>query len=528
MLLKPILSTFGLLSRGKGIEYVIRALPKVIKKHPSVLYLIIGETHPDIRRKEGEKYRNLLSSLVTKLHLSNHVKFYDQYVELEELIGFLKATDIYISSSINPNQAVSGTLSYALGTGRAVISTDFAQAKEIITPDIGRLVPIQDPPSLTTTILDLLSDKKKLNKMHLAAFNATRPMLWSNVASQYSNLLTQAVLPPINLAHLKKMTDSFGLFQFAVFTTPDKNSGYTLDDNARALIVCNQLTMYPHKSRGLNRLISIYLSFIRKCQQSNGTFLNYLDSDKKPTEQNIQEDISDANARALWALTEIIKNPKQSPSIKNKARKIFLCALPHVRSYAHLRSKAFAIKALVSIPNSLPLIGELAASLALALKTNSNSSWQWFESHLGYNNALLSESLLIAGLLLKNDEYVQMSKSSLQFLINQTFSTNMYLPIGHTDWYKQNEKRSFFDQQPEDPTSMILALKTFYHETKDEVYKNLAIKCFSWFFGNNSLHQSLYDYETGGCYDGLHPDRVNLNQGAESLVSYLLARLAIA
>lgn len=381
-----ILSTFGLLSRGKGIEYVIKALPEVVKKHPSVLYLIIGETHPDIRRKEGEKYRNQLSSLVTKLHLSNHVKFYDQYLELEELIGFLKATDIYISTSINPNQAVSGTLSYALGTGRAVISTDFAQAKEIITPEIGRLVPIQDSPSLTATILDLLSDKKKLNKMHLAAFNTTRPMLWSSVALQYSNLLAQAVLPPINLDHLKKMTDSFGLFQFAVFTTPDKNSGYTLDDNARALIVCNQLAAHSHQPRGINRLTSIYLNFINKCQQPDGTFLNYLSSDKEPTEQNIQEDLSDANARAVWALAEIIKNPKQMLVVKNKARKIYLRALPHLKSYAHLRSKAFAIKALVSMPESLPLIDELAASLALSLKTNSNDSWQWFESHLGYNN----------------------------------------------------------------------------------------------------------------------------------------------
>ena len=214
---------------------------------------------------------------------------------------------------------------------------------------------------------------------------------------------------------------------------------------------------------------------------------------------------------------------------------MFLLALPHAHTLTHLRSKAFIVKALATAQEALPshskelleLIEQIATSLALALKTNSNESWQWFEDHLGYNNAILSESLLIAGSLLKNEEYLRLGASSLQFLINETFSTNMYIPIGHSHWYKQNEKRSHFDQQPEDPASMILALTTAYKITGTESYKNLANKCFSWFLGNNNLHQSLYNYETGGCYDGLHPDRINSNQGAESLVSYLLSRLAI-
>lgn len=530
-----VLSTFGLLSRGKGIEYVIQSLPKVIKKYPNVLYLIIGETHPSVRRSEGESYRQELSNLVARLSLDDHVKFYDQYLDLQDLIDFLKATDIYISTSINPNQAVSGTLSYALGTGRAVISTQFPQAKEIVTSDIGRLVPIKDPLSISTSLLDLLSDNNRLQQMNQSAYEATRPMLWSNVSKQYSELLAQVVLPPIDLKHLKKMTDVFGLYQFAVFTNPDKNSGYTLDDNARALIVCNQLSTQEHKPKGLDQLTSVYLNFIQKCQLDNGKFLNYLDVNQNPTKQNDREDLSDANARAIWALGEIISNHRQPSKVRNTAQTIFLKTLPHLKSFIHLRSRAFIIKSLVEALDFLPthrheisgIIQELAESLSTALKTNSNGSWQWFESHLGYNNALLSESLLLAGSLLKNNEYVQMGKSSLQFLIDETFSTNMYLPIGHSAWYKQNEKRSFFDQQPEDPTSMIIALAAFYRHTKDESYKNLAIKCFSWFFGNNSLHQSLYDYETGGCYDGLHPDRMNLNQGAESLVSYLLSRLAV-
>ncbi len=523
-----ILSTFGFLSRGKGIEYVIKALPDVVKKYPKIQYLILGETHPEIRRQEGESYRNELAQLVTKLNLNKHVKFYDQYLDLSHLIEFLKATDIYISSSINPNQAVSGTLSYALGTGRAVISTQFAQAKEIITPDIGRLVPIKNSRSITTALLDLLNDEETLKQMHQQAYAATRPMLWKNVAKEYSDLLTQAVLPPINLRHLKKMTDGFGMFQFAQGNVPNEKFGYTLDDNARALIVSSRLN--------LQKFITIYLHFIETCQNPDGSFINYLHTkDRTPTEQNTTEDLSDAHARAMWALSEVMTNERLKMSIRHKAAKMFLQALPHINLQPHLRAKAFTIKSLAKALPALPahkqqltmLIEQMSASLSISLKENTDGSWHWFEEHLAYNNAVLSESLLIAGNVLKNDEVTRLGTSSLQFLINETFSTNMYIPIGHSEWYTRNQKRSFFDQQPEDPCSMILALTTAYTLSGSEMYKNLAMKCFSWFIGNNSLHKSLYDFQSGGCYDGLHPDRVNLNQGAESLISYLLSRLAI-
>jgi glycosyltransferase involved in cell wall biosynthesis len=531
-----ILSTFGLLSRGKGIEYVIHALPEIIKRYPDVRYLILGETHPSVRREEGEKYRLELAELVTKLQLKEHVKFYDQYLDLDDLLEFLQATDIYISTSINPNQAVSGTLSYALGTGRAVVSTSFAQAKEIITPNNGRLVPIKDSAAMSAAIQDILSNPDRLAVMHQAAYDSTRSMLWSQVAKEYSDLLTQLVLPPINLKHLKNMTDDFGLFQFALFSTPNEHFGYTLDDNARALVVCSQLLRQHTQQKGIEGLTSKYLAFIEICQQKDGKFANYLDFDfHKPTIQNTTEDISDATARAVWALGEVIKNPTISASSRNKAEKIFLLSLPNLKTIPHLRSKAFSRKTLIAVEPLLPthatelhsLISELTDALTERYYTHSHPSWQWFEDHLGYNNAVLPESLIVSGAFLKNDAYLELGLSSLQFLIDQTFSTNMYIPIGHSAWYKRNETRSLFDQQPEDPAATIMALSTAYRVTGQQRYKNLAHKCFSWFLGNNSLHQSLYDYKTGGCFDGLHPDRVNLNQGAESLISYLLSRLAI-
>lgn len=530
-----VLSTFGLLNRGKGIKYAINALPDVIKKYPSLIYLILGETHPVIQRFEGEKYRLELAHLITTLGLEKHVKFYNQYLSLPDLLEFLQATDVYISASINPNQAVSGTLSYALGAGRPVISTEFIQAKEIVTPNVGRLVPIKDSPALTSALLDLLGDEEKLKHMARNAFDKTRPMLWSNVAEKYTNLLARTIIPPLNMQHLYKMTDHVGLFQFATLTIPNKSLGYTLDDNTRALITCSWLIEQKY-SKKIQALIEIYLSFIKMCQRQDGTFINYIGfKDKLPTDQNNQEDLADTQSRTMWALSEIMNNQVLSVSVRNQAKKMYLLSLEKGSALTHLRAKAFAIKSFALALNVLPehkkiLLGYLkkyADSLIEALKENSFKKWFWFEKDLNYSNALLSESLIVAGNHIKNSVYMDKGIQTLDFLISKTFSPDMYMPIGHSNWYKNNAKRSQYDQQPEDPASMILALAYAYKTTHNEEYKNLAKKCFSWFLGNNSLNKSLYDEKTGGCYDGLHPDRVNLNQGAESLVSYLMSSYTI-
>lgn len=522
-----VLSTFGLLSRGKGIEYVIQALPAIVKKHPSIVYLILGETHPVVRRKEGESYRKELAKLVTKLHLKKHVKFYDQYLVLTDLIEFLKATDIYVSTSINPNQAVSGTLSYALGTGRAVVSTEFAQAKEIVTEEAGLLVPIRNSEAYSEALIKLLSNKTKLKKMHRHAYETTRSMLWNNVAEKYSKLLKQNILPPVNLTHLMVMTDEVGLFQFAKLDRPNKEFGYTLDDNARALVISSWLNMEKH--------INIYLNFIEKCQLPDGTFINYIDyQNKKATVQNKTEDLEDATARAMWSLSEVVKNKAIDIKTRELARKIYLLGLPHAKELRHIRALAFMIKSLAIFQKVYP---EYHVEMAGSIKVNADwlvkkfeessiKNWLWFDSYLGYNNAVVPESLFIAGQAVNSPFYVEIARRAFGFLIKKTFSSNRYIPIGHSHWYKNKEKRSNFDQQPEDPTSMILALVTAFEITHDEKYQSLVGVCFGWFLGNNSLELSLYNSVNGGCFDGLHPNRVNLNQGAESLVSYLLARLS--
>jgi glycosyltransferase involved in cell wall biosynthesis len=531
---KTVLSTFGLLSRGKGIEYVIEALPKLVRIYPSIQYLILGETHPVVRRNEGESYRKELAHLVTKLKLEEHVKFYDQYLSLSDLIKFLKATDVYISTSINPNQAVSGTLSYALGTGRAVISTAFAQAKEIVTEGTGRLVPIKKSESYRLALLELLHDKLNLKKMHKKAYEQTRPMLWSNVAHEYSKLLTQHILPPIDLTHLQKMTDKFGLFQFANLDKPNKIFGYTLDDNARALIVCCQMDNLANKK--VESLINIYLKFIESCQQDDGTFINYVDHlDKAATDQNKQEDLEEATARAMLALSEVIKNKAMGNKSRNLAKKMFIRCLPTVGELSHLRSAAFVICAFSNViagdsklrSTLVAGIRKYAEMLNKQYEKNSDKSWLWFETHLSYNNAIMPQALFIAGQITKLSLYTDTAKSTLKFLVEKTFTNNRYMPIGQSKWYKNTGERSHYDQQPEDPASMILALVTAYEITHDVAYRSLAAICFSWYLGNNSLQLPLYNAKNGGCYDGLQPTGANLNQGAESQVSYLLSRLAV-
>lgn len=529
-----IVSTFGFLSQGKGIEYVLHALKPVIETYPDLLYLILGETHPVIIRKEGEKYRKMLQSLITKLGLQKHVKFYDQYFDLPELFTFLQATDIYISTSINPHQAVSGTLSYALGAGRAVISTQFSQSKELVTEETGRLVAVKDSPAITAALMELLGDRELLTSMNKSAYQRTRYMLWENVAETYIRLVKRTTMPELDLSHLRNMTDQFGLFQFAKFSTPHTEEGYTIDDNARAAILCSWLLKSKQNKEVLN-FMEIYMAYLVTSKIPGGTFTNYHDINKKATRQNHQENLEDSHARTLWALSEIMTNTVLEEAMRTTAQEMFLRELDAVPTFTFFRSQAFAIKAYALAQKILPekkqllrsLITEYADNLVAGYEKYSDETWKWFESHLAYSNGLLPESLLIAWRVLKTPVYKITALTSLNFLIQKTFIKGVYHPVGQSGWHNKNQEISLYDQQPEDPAAMILALDRAYQYTYAKKYKALRNTCFSWFLGVNSLQKPLYDETTGGCYDGLHPDRVNLNQGAESLLSYLMSHYIV-
>ncbi len=538
-----ILSTFGLLSASKGVEYVIEALPPVVKRYPQLRFLIIGATHPVVLKKEGESYRNALIKLVRQLGLSDHVKFYNEYVGKESLLKFLQATDIYLSTPLNPNQAVSGTLSYALGAGRPVIATEFGQAKEVVTKDVGALVPFRNPGAITKALLAMLEDKKKRFLMGKRAYFKTREATWPNVALAYMRLFAKIAptlktdekhLPKIKLSFILKLTDSFGMLQFSKLVEPDPESGYTVDDNARALIaVCRY---YEHfRSPLALRLAHIYLTFLKTALQKDGYFHNYINYDRTlHAERNSTESMEDPTSRALFALS-VVANQKNLPrKMRHLAGDIFnesMNANPKFTQF--LRSRAFLIKAYATWllryrdPRLEKEIRRNCDLLVRAYHKNASDNWQWFEPELTYANGVLPEALMMGYLITKEPTYKDIAKKTLDFLISHTFIGNMYMPIGQRGWFKKDSDRALFDQQPEEATSIIETLSTAFALFKEKEYQRLTFQAFNWFLGDNILGRIMYDQTSGGCYDGIGEKEINLNQGAESTVSYLIARLAV-
>ena len=555
---KVSLLTFGFLSRGKGIEYVIEALPEVVSAYPDFLYIVLGVTHPNVLKKEGEKYRKSLIQKVHDLKLSAHVNFYDEYVSLEKLLHFLKAADIYISTSLDPNQAVSGTLSYALGSGRPVISTPFAQARELITPEAGILVNFRDPHSYAEAIKKLSKDFSLREQLGKNAYFRTRNMTWENVAVEYSKLFSKysrdiAVvsehkkIPRINLSHIFRLTDDFGVIQFAKLSLPDISSGYTLDDNARALIVACLCydetgkafkTASPEKQKiELLKRIDIYLRFVEFVLCPDGMFCNYVKSDRSVNvELNKKDNLDDANGRAIWAMAVAAASDYLPDSARNKAFSILKKRIEVYKTFESPRAVAFYAKGVsILLKKMRDIDGKDLSALLIAdcdrlvsrYRDASSGDWQWFENYLTYSNAVLPEALILGYDRTGNKTYLDIGVKTLDFLISKTFVNGVYVPIGQDGWHHKDGERRYFDQQPEDVSAMVCALATAYSITGNAAYKKFMNEAFNWFLGDNSLKQVVYDRVTGGCYDGLGERNINLNQGAESITSYLLARVAI-
>jgi glycosyltransferase involved in cell wall biosynthesis len=535
------LSTFGLLNSGKGIEYVIESLPKVVEKFPNVLFLVIGVTHPVVLKQEGENYRNFLINKVYELGLRDHVLFYNNYFHPNHLLKFLEATDIYISPSLDPNQTVSGTLSYALGSGRPVVSTAFSQAKEDITDKVGILVDFKKPQAFTDAIIKLLGDDKLRQQMGKNAYFRTRSRTWQNVALSYLKYFSQFVpelipeqrkLPPIKLTHLTKLTDNFGIIQFAKLTEPDISSGYTLDDNARALIVAT-LHYKRFRTPFSLKLASIYLNFLCRLTRPDGYFDNFVNQNHDiDEEKNHQESSEDASARALYALA-YVSTMKQIPKrLRHQAHSIFERSFRKNIAFSSPRAIAFYIKALSRLlskwkePKTLAALRYHCEQLMTLYEKGHSPDWEWFEPYLTYSNAILPEALILGYKITGEKKYLDLSEKTFNFLIKHTFKDNMCIPIGQSGWFFKGEKRHYFDQQPEDTAATVEALNTMYQVTKREYYKELAYKSFNWFLGDNVLGQVVYDWTTGGCYDGVGEKSINLNQGAESSISYLLAHFS--
>ncbi len=532
---KTVLSTFGLLSRGKGIEYMIKALPPLVKKYPKILYLIIGETHPVIRKREGEEYRNYLTDLVKKLKLENNVKFYNKFLDLNELIEYLLATDIYVCTNLEKNQIVSGTLSYAMGCGKPVVSTPNLYAEEVLSADRGVLAEFQNPKSYAEAIDKLLGNPEYKKRVEQNAYAFGRSMIWQNVASSHLSLFNKVVklreettekYPVVKLNHLKTLTDNIGCLQFSKLSTPDALSGYTVDDNSRALIV-STIHDKLYNSEVSKELSDIYLSFLERVHDDKGNF-NDMESDSK----NLIPTSEDAIGRSLWALGYFINNNTNQIAV-SKAKKLFDSSYKLIHEDSSPRAKAFTVIGLYhyykkfSQPEILNKLTSLVDTIVDQYKKEATDDWYWFESYLTYSNSKIPEMLFLAYNLTKNPEYLQIAERSLDFLTNIVFFKDELSPIGQNGWYNRHGIRSFFDQQPIDASSMVQTYLIAYSITGNKKYYERAVLAFNWFLGKNHLKQMIYNEVTGGCHDGLSKSSINLNQGAESTIEYLISRLML-
>lgn len=541
---RKIISTFGLLSSGKCIETSIDALKIIAKEEPEVLFLVIGKTHPTVVKNEGEIYRNSLEAKIIELGLQKNVQFINKYLPLDELLEYLQLTDIYLFTTKDRNQAVSGTFSYAISCGCPIIATPIPHAVEVLQNGAGIIIDFENPKQLAEQVILLLKDDQLRKNIAANGIHKLAPSAWENSAIAHAGLFEKMGqkkislkyrIPKINLNHFKNLTTPFGMIQFSVINQPDLKSGYTLDDNARALVAMCQHYELTNEEDDIE-YIEVYFNFIRFCFKAEGYFLNYVDDDKEFTNQN-SENLDDANGRAIWALGHLISIAHLLPiELNRKAELLMQMALANVLEIHSTRAMAFIIKGIYysnlknnSIRN-IVLIQQLANKLVQMYKHEAKEDWQWFESYLTYGNSILPEAMLCAYLATGENSYKEIAKHSFDFLLSKIYRNDQIRVISNQGWLNIGETlnhEKVGGEQPIDVAYTILALSKFYTVFKEERYLKKMEIGFSWFLGNNHLHQIIYNPCTGGCYDGLEDLYINLNQGAESTVSYLMARLTV-
>jgi len=539
---RKVLTTFGLLSSGKSIETTLQALPEIIKTSPDVIFLVIGKTHPEVVKHEGEKYREMLEELVKTLGLQHHVRFINSYLATPDLLEYLQLTDIYLFTTNDPNQAVSGTFAYAMSCSCPIISTPIPHAKEVLTEDTGIIFDFGNSPQLATAVKRLFDDDTLRENISLNTLQKIISSAWENSAIGHvkvfekisgKKITPQYSLPSINLSHLKKMTTEVGLIQFSKINQPDLSTGYTLDDNARALIA---MCMHYDLTADNNDLplLQTYLNFIQRCLLPSGRFENYIDEKLNVTKQNRETNLDDANGRAIWALGFLIsKEPLLPAKLIIQANTIMQMALTQLEEIHSTRAMAFIIKGLYyynevfGTTETIRTIEKMANRMVQMYKHESSAEWEWFESYLTYANSILPEALLNAWLVTGNKTYKEVAASSFRFLLSKIFNKNGIEVISNRQWLQRGDDLNQYGEQPIDVAYTIMTLSKFYDVFHDEQYRSKMETAFNWFQGKNRLNQIIYNPCTGGCYDGLEEHNVNLNQGAESTVSYLMARLTV-
>ncbi len=535
---KTVLSTFGLINPGKGIEYAIKAinaLPKIYKEQ--IVYLVLGVTHPQVKLRDKEAYRDSLVALVKKYKLENTIKFVNKYLTYPELVNYLKASDIYLAPQLDLLQAVSGTLAYAICCDNAIISTPTPYAQEILANGRGIIVEAKNYTEIADAIKSLVNNNDKMEKIKFAAYRYARNMIFPRVSleylrvfeiesqrkkeERYEKLFDKFYFAP-TLRHVKNMTTALGMIQHAQLDIPDLSFGYSIDDQSRALIVVNKYAKVFGASRDNQKLITIYLNFIKKAQLKNKYFHNFMNEEGKFIDQ---EGSSDSFGRTMWALGYLSAHGSNK-QISQTAKNIFYKNIGLIPTLKYIRSKAYTILGLARLKEK-EMVDKLACDIVKSYDKNHNNDWNWFEDRLLFANAILPYSLLFAYNLTSNKKYLKIAKETFDFLNITCRIKNSPSPIGQDGWYIKGKKKAIFDQQAIDAADMVLCASELYKITKDELYLEIAKDWFRWFHGNNIHGMCLFDYATGGCYDGLTKTSVNLNEGAESILVYLLAYMKI-
>jgi glycosyltransferase involved in cell wall biosynthesis len=555
---KAVLLTFGLLSPNKGIENVIQALPQILSKHNNVAYIVAGATHPHILRREGDKYRASLQALAKEVGVESNVVFHDRFVSPEEMAEFIGAADIYITPYRYEEQVVSGTLAYALGAGKAIISTPYWHAIELLDDRRGALVPFQNPGAIAHKAIELLDTPAIRHAMRKRAYLFARDMVWKRVAQGYMESFARVrsdrmesprvqfsaritpkslnQLPQLKLNHVNALTDDTGMLQHAIFTIPNRAEGYTIDDNARALIFTVLLVQLGKDQFGKTESANPdwpfrYLAFLEHAfHPEKKRFRNFLGYDHRWMEDQGSED---SHGRALWALGTLLAR-SENRGLRGAAGRLLEFSLPAALEFSSPRAWAYTLLGIQEYLNSYPgdrdaqkVRSALSRRLLEMYESIRTPDWKWFENVLAYGNARLPQAMLLVGSACSDDRMVSAGLEALDWLSNtQRCETNRhFVPIGSQGFYRQGGEKARFDQQPVEAAGAVSACLQAYRVTGDSRWRTEAWSAFNWFLGDNDLQLPLYDSETGGCRDGLHPDRANQNQGAESTLSFLMALL---
>jgi hypothetical protein len=549
-----VILTFGLLSPGKGIEFMIDALPQIVGSHPEVLYLVVGATHPHCRAESGEDYRLSLHRRAKEMGVGDNIVFYDRFLERDELFEIIRAADIYVTPYLNEAQIVSGTLAYAVGAGKAVVSTPYWHAQEMLAEDRGRLVPFSDSKALAHEISQLLDYPEERLKLRRAAYKYARPMVMKQMGYHYLQLFSQAKarhrpatgipalstlsaqeqrLPQVNLNHLRHMTDDTGMLQHAKFTVPNRAHGYCVDDNARALIVAARAYNLNRNDTSLIDLSSIYLGFLDSAFDPQiGRFRNFMSYERQWLEAIGSED---SHGRALWALGVIAGWGQNSGQVA-LATRLFHDALPALQGFSDSRAISFPILGIQAYLRRneddrqvLSLLESLGDRLQERFRIFATKDWHWHEAELNYDNARLPEALMACGRITGDHDMVSLGIDVLEWLrdIQVDPADGWFAPVGNQGWFPKSGSKAQYDQQPLEAAAMIGASIEAYECTQREEWIHLASTCFNWYLGKNDQQIQLYDSTGGGCRDGLTRDGVNENQGAESTLAYLCSLLAI-